>query len=166
MGNYTHPPLESQSQAQYLSKVQFKILKNYGIFHPPPISQNTPVSVSIISPQSSPDLDTDQGETIEETIKQTVNQMLLTTNTGSLTSNLNLSNISCYRTTDRQSVPTLNPSDIHKYTTTLPNHTYKPDSSENSFTPPPQILVKLNKSSWTQILYHIHPPYVTKFCRN
>ena len=49
--------------------------------------------VSTISPQSSSDLDADQGEIIDEMIKQvlqTVNQTLLKTTTGSPTSNFRL----------------------------------------------------------------------------
>ena len=51
-----------------------------GICLPQPINQSTPVLVSSISPQSSSDLDTDQSDIIDNTIKQvarSVNQMLL-----------------------------------------------------------------------------------------
>ena len=54
------------------------------------MNQSTPALVTTILPQSSSDLDTDQGEIIDETLKQvaqTVNQMLLMTNTGSPASN-------------------------------------------------------------------------------
>ena len=44
--------------------------------------------------------------------------MLLKTTTGSLTSNLESSDTSHDNTPDRQSVPTLNTSDIHKHTAT------------------------------------------------
>ena len=106
---------------------------------PTTYKSSTSVSVSAISPQSSSDLDTEQGEIIDKTIKQvvqTVNQTLLKTTTGIPTSNLNLSNTSHDKTPDRQSVPTLNQSDIHKHMTTPPNHTYRPDPSENSLTHP------------------------------
>ena len=69
-------------------------------------------------------------------VGKTVNQTLLKTTTGSSTSNLNLSNTSHDNTPDKQSVPTLNQSDIHKHTTTLQNHSYRPDSSDNSLTLP------------------------------
>ena len=58
----------------------------------PPINQSTPVSVSFILPQSSSDLDTEQADIIDETIKQitqSVNQTLLKTSIGNSTSNLN-----------------------------------------------------------------------------
>ena len=58
---------------------------------PPPINQSTPMSVSSILPKSSSDLDTDQGDITDETIKQvaqSVNQMLLKTSTDNPTSNL------------------------------------------------------------------------------
>ena len=66
-----------------------------GICPPPPINQSTAVLVSSILLQSSSDLDTDQGEIIDETIKQVAqsgNQMLLKTTMGNSTSNLTLSN--------------------------------------------------------------------------
>ena len=81
----------------------------------------------------------DQGEIIDEMIKQvvqTVNQTLLKTTTGSPSSNLDLSDTSHDNTPDRQSVPTLNTTEIHKHTATSPKHTYIPDSSENSLTHP------------------------------
>ena len=68
-------------------------LKNNGICFPPPINQSTPVLVSTVLPQSSSDLDTDQGQIIDKTGKQVVqivNQMLHKTTTGSLNSNLKL----------------------------------------------------------------------------
>ena len=78
-------------QAQYMCMVQFKIKKINGICLTPPINKSTPVMVSSILPQSSSDLDTDEGENIDKTIKQvaqTVNQMLLKTNAGNPTGNL------------------------------------------------------------------------------
>ena len=62
-----------------------------GMCLPPPANQSTPASVSSISPQSSSDLDIDQGDIIDETIKQvaqSVNQMLLKTSTGNPISTL------------------------------------------------------------------------------
>ena len=56
-----------------------------------PVNQSIPASISSISPQSSSDLDTDQDDIIGETIKQvaqSVNQMLLMTNTGNSISTL------------------------------------------------------------------------------
>ena len=101
-----------------------------GIFLPPPINQSTLASVSIILPQSSSDLDTDQGEIIDETIKEVVqsdNQMLL---------NLTSSDSSYDRTLQRQSVATLNSSDVHTQTKSSPTHTYRPDSPVNNITHP------------------------------
>ena len=51
-----------------------------GICLPPPINQSTSASVSCVLPQSCSDLDTDQGDIIDERIKQvaqSVNQILL-----------------------------------------------------------------------------------------
>ena len=91
MRNYTCPPLDSHPQAQYVCMIQFKIQKGNGICLPLPINQSTPVSISSISPQSSSDLETDQGDIIDEKVKQiaqSVNQMLLKTSTGNPSSNL------------------------------------------------------------------------------
>ena len=82
----------------------------------PPVNQSTPALVSSISPQSSSDLDTDQGDLMEETIKQvaqSLHQMLLKISTGNPISSLT-QNDPPHTTkiqTCRQSV-TL-PSDIH-----------------------------------------------------
>ena len=57
---------------------------------PPLISQNTPTSISSISPQSTSDLDTDHGDMIDKTIKHvthTINQTLLTSNISNATDN-------------------------------------------------------------------------------
>ena len=81
-----------------------QISKINSICLPPPINHSTPTSVSSNSPQSSSDLDTDQDEMIDETIKQvaqSVNQMLLKTTTGNPTSNLTPSDSSQNRTPDR-----------------------------------------------------------------
>ena len=74
-------------------------------------------------PQSSSDLDTDQGDIIDETLKhivQRVNQMLLKASTGRSSSNLDSSDTSHDNTQDRQSVSTLNTGDVHKHTNTSP----------------------------------------------
>ena len=63
-------------------------------------------------------------------------------------------------TPDRQSVLTLNMSDIHKQATTSPKHTYRPDSSEKALHILSQILNKLSKSLCTYMLYHTHTSYV------
>ena len=62
---------------------------------------------------------------------------------------------------DRQSVPTLNLSDITKYTTTSPNHTYRPGSLENSLTdpttnfePPKQIIMEIDALSHAHTLHN------------
>ena len=104
---------------------------------PPPINQSTPASVSTISPQFSSYLDTDQGEIIDETLKQflqTVNQILLKTTTGNPASNLDSSGTPHDKTSDRESASTLNTNNIHKQTTTSPKNTYRPDSSEHILT--------------------------------
>ena len=92
---------------------------------------------STLFSQYTSDLDTDQGEIIDETTKQvvqTVNQTLLQTTTDSPTSNLDSSNTSHDNTPDRQSAPALNTNDIHKHTTTSPTHTYRPNSSKHMLT--------------------------------
>ena len=117
MRNYTCPPLHSHPRPNTCAWLQFKIQKINDICLPPPINQSTAALVSSVSPQSISDLDTDQGEIIDETIKQvaqSVNQMLLKTTTGNSTSNL--SDPSQDRTLDRQSIPALNPGDIHTLT--------------------------------------------------
>ena len=73
--------------------------------------------------QCSVDLDTDQGEIIDEMLKQavqTVNQTLLKITTGSPASNLDSRDTPHDNTSDRQSAPTLTTSDIHKHTITSP----------------------------------------------
>ena len=60
--------------------------------------------------------------------------MLLKTITGNPTNNLTSSDSLYDRTPDRQSVPTLNPSDVHKQTKTPPTHTYRPDLPVKSIT--------------------------------
>ena len=62
--------------------------------------------------------------------------MLLKTTKGNPTNNLTLRNSSHNRTPYKQSVPTLNPCDIHTQTKSPPTHTYRPDSPVNSITHP------------------------------
>ena len=105
----------------------------------PPTANKSEYSslVSTISLQSSSDLDTNQGEIIDEMLKQvawTVNQMLLKTTTGSPTSNLDLSDTAHDNTSYRQSAPTLNTSDVHKHTTISLKNTYRSDLSEHMLT--------------------------------
>ena len=85
---------------------------------PLPVNQSTPALVSSISQQSSSDLDTDQGVIIDETIKQviqSVNQMLLKTNTSNPISNLtpNIPHMKKLQT-DCQSVTQTQVTFIHK----------------------------------------------------
>ena len=47
------------------STVQTSDKTNFSL--PPPISQSTPASVTVISPKSSSNLDTDQGKALDET---------------------------------------------------------------------------------------------------
>ena len=95
--------------------------------------------VSSISSQSSSDLDTDQGDIIDKTIKQvaqSVSQKLLKTSTGNPTSNLTKNNLPHDRIPNRQSILDPNPSDVHTQTKTEPTHTYRPASPKNSVTHP------------------------------
>ena len=95
------------------------------------------MSVNSILPQSSSDIDTDQSDIIDETIKQvaqSVNQTLLKTSTGNPTSNLTLNDSPHDRIPSRQSVLVPNPSDIHIQTNIQPAHTYRPASSINNIT--------------------------------
>ena len=104
---------------------------------PTPIKQSTTVPVSSILPHSSSDLDTEQGEFIDETMKQvaqSVNQMLLKATTGNPTSNLTLSYSSQDKIPDRQSIPVLNTSDVHTQMKIHPTHTYRLVSPENIIT--------------------------------
>ena len=110
--------------------------KLIGICLPPSINQSTAASVSSISPQPSSDLDTDQGDIIDETIKQvaqSVNQTLLKTSTdnpvSSLTQNGPRNNV-----TNKQTICDSNPSDIHSQTNTQPIHTHQPVSPKNNIT--------------------------------
>ena len=62
-----------------------------GVCLPPPVNQSAPALIRSILPQSSSDLDTDQGDIIDKAIKQvaqSVNEMLLKTSTGNSISNL------------------------------------------------------------------------------
>ena len=130
-----------------------------GICLPPPVNQSTPASGSFISPQSSSDLDTDQGDVIDETIKQVaqlVNQMLLKTSTSNPINNLTQNDPPHDNITNRQSICNPNPSDIHSQTHTQPIQTYRPTSPKNSITHPAtnfeqakQIIMNIEKLSHT-----------------
>ena len=90
-----------------------------GICLPPPVNQSTPASGSSILPQPSSDFDTDQGDIIDNTIKQvaqSVNQMLLRTSQGNPISNLTPNNPPHDGIPNRQSILDQNPSDIHTQT--------------------------------------------------
>ena len=112
---------------------------------------------SIISsslPQSISDLDTDKSDITDETIKQvtqSVNQMLLKTSIGNSTCNITPSSSPHDRTPDRQSIPNLNPNDIHTQTNTQPTHTYKAASPKNNITHPVTIFEQTE-----QIIMDIH----------
>ena len=119
--------------------MQLKLKKNNGICLPPPINQSIPALASSILPQSSSDLYKDQGDITDKTIKQVVhavNQMLLKTTTDNSTNPLTSSDSSHDRTPYRQSVPSLNPTDIHTQTKTPQTHTYRPDLPVNNTTHP------------------------------
>ena len=99
------------------------------IYLPLPISQRTQALVGTILSQSSSDLDTDQGEIIDEVLKkvaQTFSQTLLMTTTSYPTSNLKLkqkTHIIIPQTVNQPS--TLNTSDIQFQTITPPKDAYK-----------------------------------------
>ena len=106
---------------------------------PPPINQSTSVSGSSILPESSSDLDTDQGVIIHETIKQvaqSVNQTILKTSTSNPISNLTQNHPPHDRVTNRQSSHDPKPSDGHTQTNTQPIQTYRAVSPKNSITHP------------------------------
>ena len=87
MRSHTHPQLDSLPNSCAWCKPKPKSTNNC---LSPPISQNTPASISSILPQSSSDLDTDHGDMIDETMKHvthTINQTLLTSNVSSTTTN-------------------------------------------------------------------------------
>ena len=96
MRRYTCPPLVNQPQAQFVCMVAIQNSKISSICLPPPTNQSTPASISSILPQSTSELDTDQDDIIDETIKQvtqSVNQTLLKTNVGSSTKNITLNDL-------------------------------------------------------------------------
>ena len=138
-----------------------------GICLPTSINESTSALVSSISPQSSSDFDTHQGEIIDKTkqVAQSVNQMLLKTTTGNPTSNLTLSNSSQDRTPDRKSILILNPSDIHTQTKTQPTHTYRPISPENSITNPVTGFKQTKQIIMDTDALSLLPYYVTKSYR-
>ena len=85
---------------------------------PPSISQSTPVSISSISPESSSDLDTGHGDTIDETIKHvkhTINQTLLTSSITNATAN-KASNGLHDNMPDLQPTQDISPHSIHMQT--------------------------------------------------
>ena len=143
-------------------------LKKYiGICLPLPLNKTTPASVSIISPKSSSDIDTDQDEIIDETPKSVVHQMLLKTTTSSPTSILNLHDTLHDKTPERKSVPALNPSDLHKHTTASPNHSYRPDSLENWLTHPTTNFEQTKHTiNGHRCFITFPPPHVTESYRN
>ena len=102
---------------------------------PLPLNQSSLVLVSSISPQSSSDLDTDQGDIIDETIKQvaqSVNQTLLKTSTSNPISSLtqNDAHMTILQT-GSQSMTQTQMTFIHKQI-----HTHRPVSPKNSITHP------------------------------
>ena len=106
-----------------------------GMCLPPPVNQSTPALVISISPQSSLNLETDQGDIIDETIKQvaqSVNQMLLKTSTGNPIRALTPNNLPHDNVTNMQTICDSNPSDIHSNTNTQPIHTHQPVTPKNS----------------------------------
>ena len=83
---------------------------------PLPINQSTPASVSSILPQSSSDLDTDQGDIIDETIKQvaqSINQTMLKTSRSNPISNLNQNYPPHDNIANRQMVHDSSPNYVH-----------------------------------------------------
>ena len=127
--------------------------KGNGICLPPPINQSTPASVSSILPQSSSDLDTDQGDIIDETIKQVtqaVNQTLLKTSTDNPTINLTQNDPPHERIANRQSILDRNLTDFHTQTDTQPIQAYRPVSPKYSITHP-----VMNFEQSTQIIMNV-----------
>ena len=62
--------------------------KNKNPSLPPPTDQNTPALFTAISPKSNSNLDTNQGKTVDETLRKVTkifNQTLLTARGGNLT---------------------------------------------------------------------------------
>ena len=94
-------------------KVQYKLqTKNLSL--PPPISQSTPALITAISPKSSSNLYTYQGEAVDETLRkvvQTSNQTLLMTTGGKSNGNIGSNNDPYDKILDRQPASTLNTND-------------------------------------------------------
>ena len=133
---------------------------------PPPVNQSTPPSISSISLQRSSDLDTDQGDIIDETIKQVaqlVNHTLCKTSTGNSISTLSQNDSLNDNVTNVQSTHNLNTS-----ANTQPGYTQQPVSSKNSITHPDTSFeqtkqIKIN----TDALSHLPTlKKKTKFYRN
>ena len=94
----------------------------------PPISQLTPALVSAVSPQSSSDLNTDQGKAVDETIGKVVelfNQTLLMTIGGIHNSNIGSKNDSHDKIVDRQPASTLNTNDKQGESLSLQKNSYQ-----------------------------------------
>ena len=105
-------------------------LDNRNLNLPPPISQSTPASVNTISPKSSSNLDKDQGEAINETLRkvvQTFNQIMLMTTAGKPTSNLDSKYVPHDNILDREPASMLNTNDIQKQTIPPQKDSYKLD---------------------------------------
>ena len=108
--------------------------------------------MSTILPQSSSDLDTDQGEIIDEMLKQVVqtfNETLMMTTTSKPTSNLNSNKTPHYNTSDRQPAPTVNTSDFQMKTITPPKDAYNQTHLTTSVPTQLQTLKKKTKLLWT-----------------
>ena len=132
--------------------------------HMPSIRQQPSASGCSLLPQPSSNLDTDQCDSIDKTVKQvaqSVYQMLLKTSTGKTTSNLTLNKSPHYRIPNSQSILDPNPSDVHTQTKTQPTHTYRPASPKNSITHPvtnfeqtKQILMNIDALSYSPTLHN------------
>ena len=89
-------------------------LDNKNISLLPPINQSTPALVTTISHKSSSDLDTDQNEALDETLRkveQTFNQALLPITGGTSNSNIGSNNDPHEEIMDRQPASTLDTND-------------------------------------------------------
>ena len=89
-------------------------LDNKYLLLPPPINQSTPAPVTAISPRSSSDLDRDQGEAVDETLRkvaQMLSQPLLTTIGSTPNSNIGSNNDPYDKIMDRQPASTLDTND-------------------------------------------------------
>ena len=99
-------PEHVQSTVQILDKKNLCLL--------PPINQSTQASVMAISSKSRSDVDTDQGEAVDETLRkvvQTLNQTLLMTIGDTPNSNIGSNNHPHDKIMDRQPASILNIND-------------------------------------------------------